>query len=171
MKRIFALFFAMLMCTSAHSESYFGASIQRFSMSFTDGYDSAEVNMNSISGVYGEDLGDNLSAEFRFGFGVTSYKEYYDSYDYYELELDHYYGAYLKYSVSEGDITPYIVGGLTKGKLTLKDSWDGYTYSDSQDDFSLGFGLDFSNGWNLEYMQYIDKNGADFGGLSVGKKF
>lgn len=167
MKRIFALFFAMVMCTSAHSESYFGASINRLSVGDGD----VELNMNAISGILGQNLSNNTAAEFRFGVGISSYKENYDSVDYVELELDYYYGAYLKYSASDGDVKPYLVAGLTKGKLTAYDSWYDESISGSDDDFSLGLGIDFSNGWNVEYMQYIDKYGVDFGGFSVGKTF
>lgn len=36
---------------------------------------------------------------------------------------------------------------------------------------STGLGVDFANGFNIEYMQYLDKGGLELNGLSLGMRF
>ena len=113
----------------------------------------------------------NTSGELRFGLGVDD-DSFYDAYgDYIETEIDHYFGAYLKFSASSEKISPYAIIGLTKVKATVYDSYYEYSESDSDDDFSYGVGVDFANGFFLEYIQYLDKSGLELNGLSLGMKF
>lgn len=167
MKKIIGLFVAMLACSAVQSENYSSVSYTKISVEGS----AASIDLAGISGTYGTVLGDGMSAELRFGIGVDDYRLY-DGYgDYIDTEADHYYGGYLKFSSTSGDILPYAILGITKFKTTTYDSYDDETYKESEDDFSYGLGLDFASGLNIEYMQYFDKNGIEINGLSFGSKF
>ncbi len=182
MKRAIGLLIAVLACSAVQSENYYSASVTKFDLETTD----VSLDATGITATYGTILSDNMSGELRFGLGASSeaylYHMGYGYYDIGELELDHYYGAYLKFSSASGQISPYAIFGLTK----LKASSEGYTFYDgysgpgeieyysgssSEDDFSYGLGIDFANGFNIEYMQHLDKGGLELNGLSLGMKF
>lgn len=163
MKALIGLFIALLFCSTAQSENYYAASVTKLDVEMID--------LTGISGTFGRVFGDNASGELRFGLGVDD-DSFYDAYgDYIETEIDHYFGAYLKFSASSEKISPYAIIGLTKVKATVYDSYYDYSESDSEDDFSYGVGVDFANGFFLEYIQYLDKSGLELNGLSLGMKF
>ena len=180
MKRAIGLIVAVLACSAVQSENYYSASVTKFDTN--DG----DLELHAITVTYGTVLSESVSGELRFGLGVDdqTYNEYtgYDYYDVGVVEIDYSLGAYLKFSPASGEIIPYAIFGLTK----LKANSEGYTYRDgyygvsdinyysssvSEDDISLGLGIDFANGFNIEYMQYIDKGGLELNGLSLGMKF
>ena len=112
-----------------------------------------------------------MSGEFRFGIGIGD-DSLVDSFgDTITSEIDYYYGAYLKFNSESGQIKPYAIIGFTKLEVSYVDSSIGEKESGSEDDFSYGLGIDFDNGFNLEYMQYYDKDGVEINGLSLGMKF
>jgi hypothetical protein len=167
MKKVIGLFVAILACSTVQSENYYAASVTKFDADAGG----TSIDLTGITGTYGTDLSDSMSGELRFGFGVDD-DSFIDDYgDYIESELDHYFGGYLKFSSTSGQIRPYATLGLTKIKVSVYDSYYGYSESASEDDFSYGLGVDFANGFNIEYMQYLDKGGLELNGLSLGMKF
>jgi opacity protein-like surface antigen len=65
---------------------------------------------------------------------------------------------------------PYAVLGYTRGKI--KASYGGDSISSSESDTSFGLGVDIKlnekAAINLEYLNYIDKDGAVLDGFSIG---
>jgi opacity protein-like surface antigen len=182
MKKVIGLFVAILACSAAQSESYFAASVTKFDTETL----ATSFDLTAVTATYGTVLGDNMSGELRFGLGVgddsyssTANIDGYDLSDEGKVELDHYFGAYLKFSSTPGEMSPYAILGLTKAKASangrVTDDYYGnserYSLSDSKNDFSYGIGIDFANGFNIEYMQYLDKGGLELNGLSLGMKF
>jgi hypothetical protein len=156
MKKITGIFFALIMCSVAHAESYIGINLTSVEIE-ADGVDGPSPQM--IMGKIGSSISPKIAGEYRVGFGDGS-----DEFNGVDFKINHMFGAYMKIHSSEGATKPYFILGITKGKLTLSESSE----SDSEDDISYGLGVDFSNGLNLEYMQYMDKDGVELNGLSVG---
>ena len=167
MKKVIGLLVAMLACSAVQSENYYAVSVTKLDA----GSGESSIDLTGITGTYGTDLSDNISGELRFGLGVDDDTSHYSDGTFIENEVNHYFGAYLKISSSSGDIFPYAILGITKLKLTTYDSYEDATYKENDDDFSYGLGVDFENGFNLEYTQYYDKGGVETNGLSLGMKF
>jgi hypothetical protein len=166
MKKVIGLFFALLVCSAAQSENYYSASAI-----FING-ESGEfsIDYSAITGTFGTIFNENMSGELRFGVGVDgdSIEAYGDKFT---SEIDYYYGAYLKFNSSSGQIMPYAIIGLTMINESYMYASEGEWSSDSEDDFSYGFGVDFESGLNIEYTQFFDKNNVEMNGLSIGMKF
>ena len=167
MKKVIGLFIAILACSTVQSQNYYAASVTKLDVS--SGEDS--IDLTGITGTYGTNLSDSMSGELRFGLGVDDDTSNFNDGSFIKSEVNHYFGAYLKFSSSSVDISPYAVLGITKLKATTYDSFWDETFKESEDDFSYGLGVDFANGFNIEYMQYLDKGGLELNGLSLGMKF
>lgn len=182
MKKVIGLLVAILSCSAAQSENYFAVSVTEFNTETL----ATSFDLTAVSATYGTVLDDNMSGELRFGlgFGDDSYSstvniDGYDFSDEGKVELDHYFGAYLKFSSTPGEMSPYAILGLTKAKASANgrvtddydESSERYSLSDSENDFSYGLGIDFANGFNIEYMQYLDKGSLELNGFSFGMKF
>jgi hypothetical protein len=167
MKKILAALFALSLHSTAYSENYYSVSATKFAL---DGED-ASLDYSAITGTYSSVMSDNMTGEFRLGIGIgdDSMVDFFG--DTITSEIDNYFGVYLKFNSTSGQIKPYAIIGFTKFEVSLVDSSIGETESASEDDFSYGMGIDFENGLNLEYMQYLDKDGAEINGLSLGMKF
>jgi len=137
--------------------SYIGGNLSSLDLEGSDGGPSFKAAMVR----FGTEFSDNITGEFRAGFGLGD-----DSFEGYDFELDHIYGAYLRVGSNNTGINPYLIVGLTQGQL----SSDGE--SDKEDDFSFGIGVDFGSvedgAFTLEYMSYMDKSGVELNGLSIG---
>ncbi len=161
MKKITGIFFALIMCSVAHAESYKGINLASVEIE-EDGVDGPSPKI--IIGKIGSSLSPNMTSEFRLGLSAGS-----DDFNNVDFKIKNMFGAYIKIHQSEGTTKPYFAIGVTKGKIELSNSF--ISESDSEDDLSYGLGVDFSNGLNLEYMKYIDKEGVELNGLSIGLTF
>lgn len=161
MKKIIGIFFALIICSVAHGESYKGINLASVEIE-ANGVDGPSPKM--IVGKIGSSISPTMTSEFRLGINAGA-----DEFNGVDFEIKNMFGAYVKMHSSEGETKPYFIIGLTKGKLELSDSFS--SESDSEDDLSYGLGVDFSNGLNLEYMKYIDKDGVELNGLSLGFTF
>lgn len=87
-----------------------------------------------------------------------------------EIEVDYYYGVYLKGMLPTGTVSPYALIGYTKGELTA--SLGGFSLSADDSDVSFGLGIDVpisrTAGLNVEYAQLIDGEGFEVTALSAG---
>lgn len=129
-----------------------------------------DASLNAIYGRFGTYFGENFSGELRLGVGLGDDTVNADGADV-KLEVENFYGVYLRGGVPIGEsFYPYAVIGYTKGKL--KASVYGESFSDSESDASFGVGADFSFTdtlkLNLEYMNYIDKDGGELSGFALG---
>jgi len=161
MKKLTVIFFALIMCSVAHAESYKGISLASVEIEAL-GIDGPSPKV--IIGKIGSSLSPNITSEFRLGLSAGS-----DDFNNIDFKIKNMFGAYMKIHPSEGATKPYFAIGLTRGKLELSNSTA--SQSDSEDDLSYGVGVDFANGLNIEYMKYIDKESVEFNGLSFGFTF
>lgn len=139
--------------------------------------DADEVTLNAVYGRFGAFFNENISAEARLGLGVGDDSTNYEGFDT-KVELDNFYGVYLRGGIPAGEIFyPYAVLGYTKAKASTSTSVFGETFSgsDSDSDLSYGVGADFAVTENLkinaEYLSYIDKDELELTGFSVGVAF
>lgn len=149
------------------AESYYGGNFALIDYS-EEG--ASDASLNAVYGRFGTFFGDNFSGELRLGLGVGDDSVNYGGIDV-DVELKNFFGAYLRGGVPVGEsFYPYAVIGYSKGKL--KASAFGESESVSESDLSFGVGSDFSVTEsvkiNLEYMNYIDKDGGELSGFSVG---
>ena len=152
--------------SASANDTYFGASVN-----FLDiGSDGDDVSINTLVGTLGKNVNENLSAEFRFGFGLSS-----DSVDVFgtevDIDLNNMYGVYLKGKLPMSDsFVPYAVIGYSRGELEA--SAMGISASESESDVSFGFGFDYktseSFSVNFEYINYLDKDGTEVDGFGIG---
>jgi hypothetical protein len=167
MKKVIGLFVTLLVCSAAQSEDYNAVSITK--MDIESGVTS--IDLYSFSGTVGKELSDNMSGELRLGIGVEDHTAHFDDDSYIETDVNYHFGAYLKFSTSSGDMSPYAILGITNLNATVYDSFTDESFTDSQDDISYGLGVDFGNGFNIEVMQYLDTGGQELNGLSLGMRF
>ena len=123
-----------------------------------------------IAGRFGTKFNDYLSGEIRIAYGagsdsVTALGQEVD------VKLNRMYGIYLRGGFPASDyFYPYVALGLSNGKVTA--SVNGFSASDSESDNSFGIGAEFEVGedqiFNFEYMSYLDKNGVEINGFSLG---
>lgn len=165
---IVAIGLSTLLCGTAQAEKgYYGVGLAFLNYSEEDIED---ASLTSIYGRLGTNFNENISGEFRIGVGVGD-----DSVDVYgydvDIELDNMVGAYLRGGIPVTEsFFPYAVLGYTRLELTA--SAMGFSESESETDISFGLGADVDvNGnitVNVEYINYVDKDGLEIDGFSIG---
>ena len=94
-----------------------------------------------------------------------------------DLEVDSLIGVYLLAEADVGPASVYGIIGFTRVDFTLDVEIGTLSDDDSDDesDLSFGFGATFGQSdkarFNLEYMQYLDKNDVDASAISFGILF
>ena len=167
-----------LSATAENSGPYVGftTGFTKYEETFID--DSAHMITASLNAGYA--FNEYVSLEARLGKGLTDGELTFFEYGYYGVEehtadisIDSMFSAFLKLSLpSDNRVTPYVLVGNTKGKATAEIY--GYTWSETESDFSYGVGLEFmgvedkSIGMNVEYVHYLEKNDTKINGLTVG---
>ena len=140
-------------------------------LDFSDNEISDSASLNAIFGRLGMQFNENIAAELRLGIGIGD-----DTLDIFgfdaTVELDTLYGFYLKGGVPVSDaFYPYAVLGYSRGEATASVPGFG-SDSSSESDFSYGLGVDFIVtdyvSVNLEYMNYLDKDGSEIDGFAIG---
>tara|TARA_R110001592_G_scaffold357853_1_gene661654 strand:+ start:83 stop:619 length:537 start_codon:yes stop_codon:yes gene_type:complete len=131
---------------------------------------SDDASLMMLSGRLGTKFNENLSGEIRIGFGIGD-----DSVNVFgndvDVELDTMFGAYVRGGIQAADkFYPYVVLGYTRGEVTA--SVPGFSDSESESDVSFGLGADVDINekltFNAEYMNYLDKDGVEVDGFSLG---
>jgi len=163
MKKAAACLLAVL-ATTAQAENYVGGN-----MAFVD-YDS-DASLKAIVGRLGMTFGENLAGEVRLGKGYGTDTIDVSGYNV-KVELETMYGVYGRFNMAVSSRAyPYVIAGYTRGKVKASISGIGSS-TDTEGDLSYGFGLDYHVNEKLtingEYMQYLDKSGADISALSIG---
>jgi opacity protein-like surface antigen len=94
-----------------------------------------------------------------------------------DLEVDTLIGFYLLAEGNAGAASIYGIVGYTQVDYTAEFEAGGLSddESDDESDLSYGFGVNFGNSnrirFNIEYMQYLDKNDVDANAISLGVLF
>ncbi len=136
-----------------------------------------EFDINGISLKAGAQVNPYVAAEVRYGFGLGD-DTISSGGSSLSVELDYLIGAYGVFGIPNASpLYPYAVLGFTKGELTAPASGPGgsASASASETDISYGLGANLSItdelGVNAEYMMYVDKEGSEVSGFSVGGIF
>ena len=175
----------LLFCGVASAQGYGGVNLAFLTYaeddSVVDGItvSADDASLTAFYGRLGYQVSENFSLEGRLGLGVGD-----DTVDITltdsngnsaivdgELELKHLIGAYIRVGAPTSNaFYPYAIAGITQVKLDA--TVGAVTVSDSESDFSFGVGADFgdadSGGFNIEYMNYYDDDGASVKGFSIG---
>jgi len=133
-----------------------------------------DVDLDILSFKAGAKVNPYVAFEARAGFGIGDDSATFGSVTA-SIEADYLLGAYGVFGIpNESPVYPYAVLGYSKGELTLKATGPGgsASASASESDISYGIGANLTItekvDLNAEYMQFIDKDGAEISGLTVG---
>lgn len=153
-------------------DSYFGVD---YMMTTYDEAGFAEFEPTVLALKFGRNMSESLAIEGRFGFGMSDDSmEICDGCPDLTLEIDSFMGAYVK-GIAPLSERAHFYGllGMTRGELTA--SLDGDSVSETETDLSYGVGAEFlvgqTTGLNFEYLQAIDKDGAEVSSLTIGLVF
>lgn len=136
-----------------------------------------DADLGALSGKVGARINPYISAELRAGVGVAD-ETATDGNVSVTLELDYLVGGYVLFGLpNKTPIYPYIALGYTKGELTLSATDPGGSFSISESDSDLSYGLGANLAisdnvqLNAEYMKYIDKDDYEVSGISIGASY
>jgi outer membrane immunogenic protein len=148
-------------------DMYYGGNL-----AFID-YSESGVEDASVTALYGRvgtNWNENFSGELRVGLGIGDDTINVLGTDV-DFELNHFLGAYVKGGAQVNEVFyPYAILGFTRGEVEA--SAFGFSVSESETDVSFGLGADFtiseSLTFNVEYMNYLDKDDAELSGFALG---
>lgn len=179
--------------SNANGDMYWGANFA--SSELTSGAHSKDLSLNTVYSRIGKNFNKYFSLEGRIGFGVGddefSNQEIKpeENYNYintttFNLKLRNTYGLYLRAGLPVNEFFyPYAILGLTQNKIETNKKhrvvhpYNGIDYkfesnSKSITDASYGLGVDLkvheNISINLEYLNYLDKDGMELSGFSIG---
>lgn len=166
-----AIAVAALTCGSqAMAEHYVGGNISAMKMDNGDSF-----KMAGLYGRLGSEFNEFFSGEIRLGTGIEKDSAFivdeknviHEG----KIEIDYFYGAYLRGTIPVTDyIYPYATLGFTNLQLEFKSPT--LREQDSSSDISYGLGVDIrlstNSDFNLEYMNYYDKDDIEIDGFSLG---
>lgn len=157
---------------------YFGVSTG-FTMYEEDdsfGISSDTANILTLSLNAGYEFNEFVSIEGRIGKGLADGEmELTNGFSKADVDIsvDYLTSAFVKFRLPNSSAaTPYVLLGGTKGKLTAE--FAGFSESTSESDSSYGVGVDLQMDEDtettliVEYVNYLDKKGAEVTGLNVG---
>ena len=160
--------FLVASATVFADDVYYGANVAF--IDYSEEGIATDASVTALYGRVGTSFNENFSAEARIGFGLTDDRVSVLGNDV-DVDLNNLFGAYLKGGAQVTEMFyPYAVIGYTRGEIEA--SVLGFSISESESDLSFGVGADVtvSEGmtFNLEYMNYYDKDGVELSGFSVG---
>ena len=169
LKKLFVLIFFILTSQASNAQNhintgpYVGGNISDFAIDTE--IDDLDTNNTGLTLKGGYILSDLMSVEGRFA--KSERKNVSVSGIDFDIEVESIIGLYGKLNArnSTSQISPYIIGGFSR--VTLKSE-----ESESQSSASIGVGFEsmindnFS--WDLEYMNYYNKNKVKISGLGLG---
>lgn len=168
LKNLFTSSLLLIAATTAStayaSDSYIGVNYSFLEQPIANADD---AKLNTVSLRVGTFFDRSFSGEIRVGTGIGE-----DTVGgVLDVEIDQLIGAYLRSGVlTSGNLYPYLVMGVTQGKVTEKAL--GVKRSESETDLSFGIGIDYtvkkSISFNAEYINYISKNSVDISGFTLG---
>lgn len=166
MKRwIFLLASCFVSCSAIAADPYVGVNWIRATYD-ESGFET--VNPTALAVRVGAEVNPNLAIEGRLGVGLAE-----DTVSGIDLEIDNFYGAYVRGLLPLGTVTPYGLLGWTKGKATA--SAGSVSVSESDSDLSYAVGVD---AWlsktvalNAEIGRLLKGDGYKIDALSFGIVF
>ena len=148
-------------------QKYFGVGLGFYTY---DEIGFGEADLTSSVFRAGAKFNEYIAAEGRLGFGITGDSVLYLGQEV-DVDLNYLFGAYLRAGIPASDkVFPYIVAGFTRGEVAA--SALGVSVEVAESDMSYGFGIDIDASdkvtLNAEYINLLDKNEAEVGGVSLG---
>jgi opacity protein-like surface antigen len=141
----------------AQEGAYIGGGITEANIDFGG----SDVEPTALFARIGYQINDIFAVEGRIGTGFDDDKG---------VDIDEMLGIYGKAGIPTSvGLYPYVMLGLTSGEISAG------RYSEDDSDISYGIGVDywvtsqFSVG--LEYMDYMDVDGADITGITLGANY
>jgi hypothetical protein len=156
-----------LVSVGAMAESHVSVSYSPLDYS-EDGFDAKPT---SVVVGFGSSLNEYFDIQGRAGFSVASDKDT-ELGSNVSFEVTNLYGVYSIVKIpTDSAFKPYGVLGWTKGKAKVRGL--GGTLDNSESDVSYGLGFDLGGddlAFNVEYIVYYDKDGAEVSSASIGFK-
>ena len=147
------------------AEPYAGINFVRASYD-EDGFGTAKPTAVALR--LGTEINPNLAVEARLATGLSD-----DTVSGIDVEIDNFYGAYVRGMLPVGTVTPYGLIGWTKGKATA--SLGSFSVSESESDISYAVGVDVwltkQTALNAEFGRLLKGDGYEIDALSVGVAF
>jgi len=129
-----------------------------------------DASLLAVSGRFGAFVHENFSFEARVGLGLIDGEDniYGTTVD---IGLNHFFGIYARAGLPLNEqLYPYALIGYTRGEVEA--SAYGFTVDEAESDSSFGFGVDFKFNekmtLNAEFINLLDKGGAEVSGFSLG---
>lgn len=180
MKRLVSVGCAIVLGISAsvaHSQNSVAEGYLGISHSFLTYEDDAfneDFDLGALVGQAGARFNPYLSAELRAGFGTYDHTVSVNSASA-SIEVDYLIGGYGLVGIpTESPIYPYVIAGMTQGKLSISAQGPGgsASASESESDFSYGVGAKVSVTDKLaltaEYLRYFDESDYEISGITIG---
>ena len=160
---------------SADTTYYVGGNASFLKLDERSGGDEFNFNLTSLGMRLGAQFHPNFSAEFRFGFGIGDDTDEMTNLLEHLVDLEVYYGCYLRAGTDVGRFYPYLLAGWTS--VSIDRGSNGfrsrrYHTTWQRADFSYGIGADMhiNDLWavNAEWGQYIETASDDVSGFRMG---
>lgn len=142
----------------AQEGAYIGGGLTEANIDFDGG---GEAEPTALFARVGYQINDIFAVEGRIGTGFDDDEN---------VEVEEMLGVYAKAGIPTSiGLYPYAMIGVTSGEISVG------RFSDDDSDLSYGIGVDywvtpqFSVG--LEYMDYLEVDGADITGLTLGANY
>lgn len=136
----------------------------------TDGFTST-ADVSSITLSYNQNISDAFTVEYELGLGIGSDDIEFSSgfvciLDSCTAELEHHYGIYGSYTfTNQSDLSPYVKIGLSAAKIDVNGT------KESDNGISYGVGVTIGSSFQLEYLNYYDKDGISLTGITLNYLF
>ena len=159
----------LLVAAPVAADPYFGVNFTKVDYN-EDGF--ATVSPTALTLRVGTQVNPNIAVEGRLGVGLSD-----DSINVggvnVDVEVDSYFGLYLKGMAPLGAVSPYVLVGFTKGELTFSALGGSLSEDDSSASFGIGVDVEVSKSTalNFEFAQLLDEDGYEVETLSAGVAF
>jgi opacity protein-like surface antigen len=152
---------------TAKAQKYIGGNANFLSYEETGAIDASLI---AVSGRLGTFINENFSFEARVGLGLIGDDETISGTTV-DIDLNHFFGVYARAGLPINEkLYPYALLGYTRGEVEA--SAGGFTVDEAESDTSFGFGVDFKVNdkltLNAEYINLLDKDGAEVSGFNLG---
>ena len=162
----YSFVFLLLAASNASAEWYAGGA---YTFAVVEGFNGEDFSPSVLMLKGGYNVNRFLAAEARVLTGLSDSTRNSSNIER-KVEIGNVYGAYVKLQSGGREFNPYLVAGYTKGDMDLSKA--GQTTNVDDNSASYGIGVDAALSettfFNLEYMQYYDKDDLKVTGIGIG---
>ena len=172
MKKVAIILMCMFSLSVMAEEKKMYGGVQYAMISYSE--PGIDVDPSALVFRIGQRVNKNFAFEGRFGIGMGDDSTVFLGFPV-TIELDQFFSIFAKgIAPVAKNVDVYALIGYTDGEITGTITGLG-SISVSESDMSLGFGIDIGAGkdmsWNIEFVNYIDKNNATIDAFSIGANF